>query len=90
MGVHLNISGVGLLVNAPNAENGRKLIEFLASDKAQKIYAFTNFEYPVIQNIEIPESLKYLGNFKGDEINASEYGRLANKAIKLADRVGWK
>ena len=90
MGVHLNISGVGLLVNAPNAENGRKLIEFLASDKAQKIYAFTNFEYPVIQNIEIPESLKYLGNFKGDKINTSEYGRLANKAIKLADRVGWK
>ena len=90
MGVHLNISGVGLLVNAPNAENGRKLIKFLASDKAQKIYAFINFEYPVIQNIEIPESLKYLGNFKGDEINASEYGRLANKAIKLADRVGWK
>ena len=90
MGVHLNISGVGLLVNAPNAENGRKLIEFLASDKAQQIYAFTNFEYPVIQNVEIPESLKYLGNFKGDEINASEYGRLANKAIKLADRVGWK
>ena len=90
MGVHINISGAGLLSNAPNPINGKKLIEFLASDKAQKIYSFTNFEYPVVKNIEVPNTLKYIGNFKEDSVEISEYGRLANKAIKLADRVGWK
>ena len=90
MGVHINISGAGLLSHAPNPINGKKLIEFLVSDKAQKIYSFTNFEYPVVKNIEVPNTLKYVGNFKEDLVEISEYGRLANKAIKLADRVGWK
>jgi iron(III) transport system substrate-binding protein len=90
MGVHINISGAGLLQNAPNHKNGKKLINFLLSDKAQKIYSFNNFEYPVVKNIEIPKLLKYLGNFKEDDIDTSEYGRLSKRAIKLADRVGWQ
>tara|TARA_B110000008_G_scaffold168474_1_gene168329 strand:- start:1957 stop:2964 length:1008 start_codon:yes stop_codon:yes gene_type:complete len=90
MGVHINISGAGLLQNAPNHKNGKKLINFLLSDKAQKIYSFNNFEYPVVKNIEIPKLLKYLGNFKDDDIDTSEYGRLSKRAIKLADRVGWQ
>ena len=28
MGTHFNISGAGLLINAPNPDNGKKLIEF--------------------------------------------------------------
>ena len=90
MGVHINISGAGLLQNAPNHKNGKQLINFLLSDKAQKIYSFNNFEYPVVKNIEIPKLLKYLGNFKEDDIDTSEYGRLSKRAIKLADRVGWQ
>ena len=36
------------------------------------------------------KSCKYLGNFKDDDIDTSEYGRLSKRAIKLADRVGWQ
>ncbi len=90
MGTHFNISGAGLLINAPNPDNGKKLIEFLTSDKAQLIYAHNNFEYPVIDNIEIPENLKMLGKYEEDSTNIYEYGKLSFKAIKLADRVGWK
>ena len=90
MGTHLNISGAGLLQNAPNANNGKKLIEFLVSDKAQKIYAHTNFEYPVVNTIEVPVELKKLGPYEADSTNVYEYGLLSYKAIRLADRVGWK
>lgn len=90
MGTHFNISGAGLLINAPNPDNGKKLIEFLASDQGQEIYSNINFEYPVVDYIEIPDVLKKLGSFKEDSINIYEYGRLSFKAIKLADRVGWK
>ena len=90
MGTHFNISGAGLLLNAPNPDNGKKLIEFLVSDKAQKIYAYTNFEYPVVNTIEVPNELKSLGSFEADSTNVYEYGRLSYKAIRLADRVGWK
>ena len=90
MGTHFNISGAGLLINGPNPDNGKKLIEFLASDQGQEIYSNINFEYPVVDYIEIPNVLKKLGSFKEDSINIYEYGRLSFKAIKLADRFGWK
>ena len=36
---HVNISGAALAKNAPNRDNGVKLIQFLSSHKAQQIYA---------------------------------------------------
>ena len=38
-GSHVNISGVALTKHAPNKANAVKLMEFLASEEAQKIYA---------------------------------------------------
>jgi len=90
MGVHLNISGAGILKHSPNSNNGIKFIEFLASDEAQLIYANTNYEYPVVNKIKIPVILQGFGNYIEDNILTSEYGRLGSEAIKLADRVGWK
>ena len=90
MGTHLNISGAALLKNAPNAENAIKFIEFLVSDKAQSIYSNSNFEYPVVENIEISDILQSFGIYTEDNILTSEYGKLGAEAIKIADRVGWK
>ena len=56
MGVHLNVSGAGVMKNAPNVYSAVKFIEFLASDEAQKIYSYINFEYPVVDSIGIPET----------------------------------
>ena len=38
-GTHINISGAGVAANAPNKDNALKLMEFLASDEAQALYA---------------------------------------------------
>ena len=46
-GSHVNISGMALAKHAPNKANALKLMEFLASEDAQKIYATANNEYPV-------------------------------------------
>ncbi len=40
-GTHMNISGVAMTKAAPNREAALQLMEFLASDEAQKIYAET-------------------------------------------------
>jgi len=90
MGTHLNISGAGLLKNAPNKQNAIKFIEFLVSDKAQFIYANSNYEYPVVNNIKISDTLQMFGMYSEDNILTSEYGKLGAEAIKMADRVGWK
>jgi len=89
-GVHVNISGAGVTANAPNRDEAIKLLEWLASDKAQGLFAQLNMEYPVNQSIEASDFVKKWGEFKADEINLSEAGRLQADAIKLMDRVGYR
>ena len=45
-GSHINISALGLTKNSPNRENAIKLIEYLTSEEAQKVYVNNSYEYP--------------------------------------------
>ena len=45
-GTHVNLSGVLLAKHAPNKANGVKLIEWLAGEKAQQIYAELQLRVP--------------------------------------------
>ncbi|MBL4674443.1 MAG: Fe(3+) ABC transporter substrate-binding protein [Arenicella sp.] len=89
-GTHVNVSGAGVLKTAPNKNNAIKLIEFLASDTAQKLYAEVNFEYPVKVGIELHPILKSWGTFKADPLPLSKLGENNADAVKLMDRAGWK
>jgi iron(III) transport system substrate-binding protein len=89
-GTHVNISGGGMLVNAPNPENAIAFLEFLATPEAQKIFAESNNEYPVVAGVDVDPVVAELGNFKRDETNVATYGRNNPEVVKLVDRVGWK
>jgi ABC-type Fe3+ transport system substrate-binding protein len=45
-GTQMNISGGGMLKNAPNKEAAIKFLEYLASDEAQAYFADGNNEWP--------------------------------------------
>lgn len=85
---HVNISGAALAKNAPNRDNGVKLIQFLASDKAQQIYAETNFEYPVEPGLEPSEMVKSFGPLNADTLSLAEIGSHRKEASEIVDRVG--
>jgi len=89
-GVHVNVSGAGVLKTAPNKANALKLIEFLSSDAAQEIYANVNFEYPVKAGIELNPILQQWGRFSADSLNLSKLGENNAAAVKLMDRAQWK
>ncbi|MFA7388713.1 MAG: Fe(3+) ABC transporter substrate-binding protein [Thiohalobacteraceae bacterium] len=89
-GVHVNVSGIGLTTAARNGEQARRLIEFLVSDEAQRWYAESNHEYPVVEGVEPSEILKAWGPFKADDLNLSALGRYNADAVRLMDRAGWK
>jgi len=91
VGTHMNISGAGLVRNAPNRDNARRFLEYLASDEAQAYFAGGNNEWPVVRSaaIDNPE-LASLGNFKADPLNLGVLGRNVAAAQRLVDRVGWK
>ena len=88
-GAHMNISGMAMTKHAPNRDNALKLMEFLAGDRAQKMYAEVNGEYPVNENIDIGDYLKSLGAFKRDTLALSLVAANRAEASKMADRVGY-
>ena len=89
-GAHVNVSGAGVAKHAKNKESAQKLLEFLASDKAQKIYAEVVGEYPVKPSIEPSAVLAGFGNFKADMLKLAELQRHNAAAVKITDRVGWR
>ena len=88
-GTHMNISGMAMTRHAPNADNARKLMEFLASDTAQAMYAEVNGEYPVNEAIPLSDYLQSLGSFKRDQIDLSQVATLRAEASKMVDRVAY-
>ncbi len=85
---HVNISGIALAKYAPNRDNAVKLIEFLASDKAQQIYAEKNFEYPVEPGLEPSEMVKSFGPLDADTLSLAEIASHRKEASEMVDRVG--
>ncbi|MBD8892218.1 Fe(3+) ABC transporter substrate-binding protein [Roseibium litorale] len=88
-GTHVNISGVILNKHAPHRDNAMKLIEFLTTPDAQKIYAETNFEYPLTPGVEISERVKGWGELKPDDISLSEIAKYRKAASEMVDRVAF-
>jgi len=90
-GVHMNISGGGVLKYAPHKENAIKFLEYLSSDEAQQYFANGNNEWPGVVGVKVtnPE-LESLGKFRADTLNVGELGKNQPNAQKVADRAGWK
>ncbi|HVG82503.1 MAG TPA: Fe(3+) ABC transporter substrate-binding protein [Methylomirabilota bacterium] len=88
-GTHVNVSGACVTAHAPHRDEAVKLLEFLVSDEAQKIYAEKGQEFPVKAGISPSETLRGLGAFKADELNLAELGKHNAEAVRIFDRVGW-
>jgi iron(III) transport system substrate-binding protein len=90
-GTHVNISGAGVLKNAPNRQAAIKFLEYLASDEAQRYFADGNNEWPVVKSVKVDNPvLKMLGEFKQDPLNVAVLGKNQPSSQKLYDRVAWK
>ena len=90
-GAHINISGAGILKNAPNPENANLFLEFLLSKKVQKSMVDNSFEYPILKGILPSDEIASFGlNFKQDQTSVKDFGELNPAAVRLMDRSGWK
>jgi iron(III) transport system substrate-binding protein len=86
-GTHVNISGMAMTAHAPNKDNALRLMHFLASPEAQRIYAEANGEYPVVEGIEASPLVRSWGALKSDPLPLTKIASLRKKASELVDRV---
>ena len=90
-GVHMNVSGGGVLKYAPNRDNAIKFMEYLVSDEAQGYFANGNNEWPIVSGLKVKNpALDAMGAFKPDSVNMIALGKNQRLAQEIVNRVGWK
>lgn len=87
-GTHVNISGAAIAKHAPNRASAQRLLEYLVSDEAQKIYAEANYEFPVKQGAAVHPIIQALGPLKVDATAIAEIAKHRQAASRLVDKVG--
>ncbi|MBL6642326.1 MAG: extracellular solute-binding protein, partial [PS1 clade bacterium] len=88
-GAHMNLSGMAMAKHAPNRANAEKLMAFLVSEEAQKIYAEVNFEYPIRADIEPSARVKSWGAFTPDTLALDRIAALRARASEIVDEVSF-
>lgn len=88
-GTHVNVSGAAVAKHAPNKENAVRLLEFLVSDEAQKIYGEANYEYPVKPGVALDPIVASFGELKVDSLPLADFVKNRKAASELVDNVGF-
>ena len=86
-GSHMNISGMAMTKAAPNHDAALKLMEFLVSDEAQKIYAETNYEFPIKAGVPVSALVASWGPFTPDTLPLADVAAQRPAALKLMEDV---
>ncbi len=90
-GTHVNVSGAGVMKNAPHRDAAILFLEYLAGDEAQRYFADGNNEWPVVAGVRVGNPvLAAFGAYKVDPLNVAVLGRNQPSAQMIYDRVGWK
>ena len=94
-GVHVNVSGAGVIKNAVNSENAIKLLEFLSAKSAQESFSAANYEFPINPEAEVNELLQgWLDDqgivvLKEQDINLTVLGEHNSVSVILMTEAFW-
>lgn len=88
-GVHVNISGAGVVKHSKQPQAAQAFVEWMASDDAQAIFGGVNQEYPINPAIAVDPQVKSWGEFKASPLPLSKAYELQPAAVKLMDRAGY-
>ena len=88
-GTHVNVSGMVMAKHAPNRNNALKLMEFMVSAEAQRLYAEVNFEYPVIAGVAPSDLVAEWGSLKADPLPLETIAAFRKRASEIVDEIGF-
>ena len=89
IGTHVNISGMFMAANAPHPGAALKLMEFLAGNEAQALYAAKNYEYPVNPAVSPSPLVRSWGKMTPDSLPVETMARKQKAAGILVDDTGF-
>lgn len=88
-GTHFGVSGAALATHAPHPAEGRKLLEWLASDEAQRIFSRAGYGYPVKPAIAADPLVAVLGEIRADPLPLLDAAAERDTARRIVVRSGF-
>ena len=89
-GVHVNISGAGVLKTSRRKKQAIRFLEWLSGIEAQKSFAQINFEYATHPQVRQAPEVEMWGDFMANtRFPLDQAGRLQKKAIKLMRKANY-
>ena len=89
-GVHVNVSGAGIVKYSRKVDQAVRFLEWLSEKDAQKIFADANMEFPVNEAVLPHADVQKWGTFKASTVNLAGAGELQARAVRLMDIQGYK
>lgn len=89
-GVHVNISGGGVVAASDRPAESQALLEWLSGDEVQAQFAALNHEYPVKAGTALDPIVAAWGEFKADPVDIAVAGRRQAEAVMLMNEAGWR
>ncbi len=81
----INVSGVGLISDAPEA---RRFAEFLLSVEGQRFFATDTEEYPLIDGVRSDNDLRPLDRIEGPDVTLGQLGEKLPSTVELIREAG--
>ena len=88
-GTHINVSGMVMAKHAPNRDNALKLMEFLVSAEAQRLYAEVNFEYPVRAGVAPSALVAEWGTLTADQLPLETIAAHRKRVSEIVDEISF-
>lgn len=88
MGVAWNVAGIAITQHTTKAKLAERLVEFLASEKGQKMFAEANSEYPTRIGVSAAAAVPPAGSYKVADVPMSELAHKRDATIGLIEAVG--
>lgn len=85
MGVAWNVAGIAITKHTSKAKLAERFVEFVTSEKGQKIFAEANREYPTRIGVPAAAAVPLANSFKVADVPMSELGRQRNATIDLIE-----
>ena len=85
IGTLVNVAGAGVLKTSEATGAARRFLEFMLSEEAQRYYADTNAEYPLVAGVEGAPGLRSIADLQPPDIDLSDLSDLEGTLRLLRD-----
>jgi iron(III) transport system substrate-binding protein len=86
-GIYANVSGIMMSKYTKNITNSIKLVEFMTKQKAQKIFADYDFEFPLNPHVTTKSNIFKLGTDNISSISLDEIAQNRQEALELIYKI---